>query len=439
MNSQHPEYLYPTQTKSWLYTLLYPWVSKGVDLFVDQLEVVGLENIPQEGPLMLIANHQNAMFDPLICCRVFPKQLHWLTRSDVFKNKMVASFLYKIHMLPIYREKDQVADQMERNEAVFKVCRERLSKGAVVAMFPEGSHRGKKQLMTPLKKGFARLAFSSIEKDARLMNLRIIPMALDYSTFTEYQPRILLKLGAPIVLKDYWELYTTDSNKAVSQLVKDAAEQLSGLMIDIRDDEHYASIMDLAPLFCNDNGEPSAVGYAQFQQFVKSWDTLEESKRQFYLRYHALLKEMKISASCVERGHMKKKWKVQLNFVVEWFPALLGRICFSPLYGFTEWFIKKKVKDELFYNSIRLAFYTFLMPFYALLLLVVAKLILPNLSGLEILMGGMFVIAIGLFVINWNKINRVNMDITAARYAQRKYPELWREAMGLRNQIKSNG
>ena len=46
-------------------------------------------------------------------------------------------------MLPIYREKDNVADQMERNEEVFKVCRERLSKGAVIAMFPEGSHRGK--------------------------------------------------------------------------------------------------------------------------------------------------------------------------------------------------------------------------------------------------------------------------------------------------------
>ena len=110
------EYKYPIQTSSWVYSFLYPWIAKGVDFFLHDLHVVGGKNIPPKGPLMLVANHQNAMFDPLICCRVFPRQLHWLTRSDVFKNKLIASFLQQIHMLPIYREKDNVENQMGKNE-----------------------------------------------------------------------------------------------------------------------------------------------------------------------------------------------------------------------------------------------------------------------------------------------------------------------------------
>jgi 1-acyl-sn-glycerol-3-phosphate acyltransferase len=437
MSKVNSSFLFPTKTTSWLYSVLYPWVAKGIDLFVDDLEVDGLQNIPKEGPLMLVANHQNAMFDPLICCRVFPRQLHWLTRSDVFKNKKIASFLHAIHMLPIYREKDNVADQMERNEEVFKVCRERLSKGAVIAMFPEGSHRGKKQLMTPLKKGFARLAFSSIEKDSRLMNLKVLPMALDYSSFVEYQPKILLKIGRPIPVRNFWDQYLEDQSKAINLLVKETSESLSSLMIDIRDNEHYDDLMLLSPLFSMPRSEKAILGFTRYQKFIQEWPSMSESAKSNCMRYLEIAHEMEIHPQSMVL-YSSRNWKIQIAYFVEWFPAALGRLIFGPLYFLTEKFIRKKVKDELFYNSIRLAFFTFLTPFYCLLIMGVIMSILPFRNSLEVMVGFLFLVAIGLFSISWNKTRRVRREINKAKRAQLQFPQLWQEAMELQSKIISH-
>ncbi len=69
-----PKSQYPLSKQSWLYSLIEPWVSNGLELFFDGFHVKGLEHIPKSGPIMLLANHQNAMIDPLICCRVVPHQ-----------------------------------------------------------------------------------------------------------------------------------------------------------------------------------------------------------------------------------------------------------------------------------------------------------------------------------------------------------------------------
>jgi 1-acyl-sn-glycerol-3-phosphate acyltransferase len=431
-------FLYPIKTISRWYSLLFPWVASGVDLFVSDLHINGLENIPGDGPVMLIANHQNAMLDPLICCRVFPRQLHWLTRSDVFKNKKVASFLHQIHMLPIYREKDNVSDQMQRNEEVFKVCRERLSNGAVIAMFPEGSHRGKKQLLTPLKKGFARLAFSSIQNDERLTSLKIVPMGLDYSHFLNYQPRLVLTIGKPISLSDFWPTYLEDENKAINQLVRAAHESLSEVMIDIRDDEHYQMLIDLEPLFWNDTTSSVQYGFQQYKQWTEEWLTYNEEERGLFVRYHHLLSNARISANEVERA-FSYGWRQRIGFWLECIPGIMGAALFYPMYAFAEWFIRKNIKDELFFNSIRLAIFTFLMPVYLLFLGAFTKLILPLLGPFDFLLGLLFIVSIGLFAISWNKKRSIWKDAQVGKKFANQHPAQWEEIKKVRNQIKKNG
>lgn len=431
-------FLYPIKTKSRVYSLLYPWVSSGVDLFVKELEVIGLENIPKDGPLMLIANHQNAMFDPLICCRVFPRQLHWLTRSDVFKNPKVAAFLHQIHMLPIYREKDNVADQMERNEEVFKVCRERLSKGAVIAMFPEGSHRGKKQLLTPLKKGFARLAFSSIQKDERLMNMKIVPMGLDYSDFLNYQPRLVLRIGEPILLSEFWPAYLEDQNKAINQLVRVANERLSSVMIDIRSDEDYQMLLDLEPLFWNDESGSTASGFEEYKQWTDQWPSMSEEEKAPYYQYHRMLVDDDLTAMQVERK-LSYNWRQQIWFWIESVPGIMGSFLYYPIYALAEWFIKKNIKDELFYNSIRLAIFTFLMPLYLLIIGAIGIITIPHLGVFDFGLGLLFIVSIGLFAISWSKKRWVRRDAMAGKKFAAQYPEKWDNLLIVRNQIKKNG
>ena len=55
-------------------------------------------------------------------------------------------------MLPVYRERDKVEGMFDKNDQIFKECYARIASGAVIALFPEGTHRGRKQLFQ-FKKG----------------------------------------------------------------------------------------------------------------------------------------------------------------------------------------------------------------------------------------------------------------------------------------------
>ena len=423
---------YPLSKQSWLYSLVYPWVSNGLELFFDGFHVKGLEHFPKSGPIMLVANHQNAMIDPLICCRVVPHQLHWLTRSDVFKSPSIARLLYRLNMLPIYREKDKVADQSQRNEAVFEVCRTRLSKGAVVSMFPEGSHRGKKQLMVPLKKGFARLAFSSIEHDPKLMDLKIVPMGLDYSDFYQKHPRLILEIGQPIALKDFWPDYLEDNNKAINNLIKSVHQSLSNLMVDIKDEEDYTVLEEMAPAFDDLKHEGVVEGWQHYRDFCNNYHEIEEVEKDEIRSYHKKVSDLNLTVKEVEMS-FKVSMKDWFFWILEFIPGRLGRLLFGPLSLFTENFIKKNVQDELFYNSIRYAFFTFLSPFYTVLIWFVLLALLPISGLMNQLMLLAVLISLGLFSISWSRYNLKIAAFFRIRRIKKSQANGWLELESVRN------
>ncbi|MFM2227059.1 MAG: hypothetical protein RL664_402 [Bacteroidota bacterium] len=159
--------------KSWVYEIFRIILVFGLRLFHRKFRVVGYENLKgSEIPTIVVGNHQNALLDPILCCSVITQQLHWLTRSDVFKPGFVSAFLSKANMLPVYREKDNVPDLRDRNEAIFQECYKRLNRGQWISLFPEGTHKGKKSLNTPLKKGIGRLIIGTFEANPNLQQIR---------------------------------------------------------------------------------------------------------------------------------------------------------------------------------------------------------------------------------------------------------------------------
>src|SRR2546425_12666894 len=51
---------------------LVRWV---LGLFYRRIDLVGLENIPESGPLIVAANHQNALVDPMLLLGLLPRRL----------------------------------------------------------------------------------------------------------------------------------------------------------------------------------------------------------------------------------------------------------------------------------------------------------------------------------------------------------------------------
>lgn len=93
--------------------------------------VHGLRNIPDTGPVLLIANHQSYFDPPLIGCWIGRRQVDFLARGNLFKFKPFAWLISTLHATPI--------KQGAGDTGAMKEVLKRLSEGRAMLIFPEGS------------------------------------------------------------------------------------------------------------------------------------------------------------------------------------------------------------------------------------------------------------------------------------------------------------
>ena len=127
-----------------------------VVLFVLGLNVRRRELLPEDGPAILVANH-NSHLDTLVMMSLLPlsklSSLRPVAAADYFlKTRAMAWFSLNIlRIIPIDRSR------ATRREDPLAACHEALNKREILILFPDGS-RGAPEEMTALKKGIAHLA-----------------------------------------------------------------------------------------------------------------------------------------------------------------------------------------------------------------------------------------------------------------------------------------
>lgn len=116
----------------------------------NRLEVCGLSNVPDEGPMIVASNHAS-FADPPLIGGVLPIRLRYLAKESLFRVPLLGFFIRTLGAVPVSRGNSQKAG------AVMKLLLALLKGGESVLLFPEGSRSADGRLK-PLEAGVAYLS-----------------------------------------------------------------------------------------------------------------------------------------------------------------------------------------------------------------------------------------------------------------------------------------
>jgi len=173
--------------------------------------------VPDEGPVLLVANHPNGLVDPILIGQTTKRPVHILSKAPLFDMPVIGTLVRGMRALPVYRVQDG-ADTAQ-NEATFAAIHEALGDGAVICIFPEGTSHDEPELLQ-LKTGAARMALGAEALRGFGLGVRIIPIGLVYRAKRRFRSRVACWIGEPIDAREYEELYAEDDREAVRRLTE---------------------------------------------------------------------------------------------------------------------------------------------------------------------------------------------------------------------------
>jgi len=75
-------------------------------LFFRRIDVEGSENVPQTGPLLLVANHSNALVDPLVLLDALGRPVTLTAKNVLAKSGFLAFLMRSLGVITFHRKQD---------------------------------------------------------------------------------------------------------------------------------------------------------------------------------------------------------------------------------------------------------------------------------------------------------------------------------------------
>ena len=241
-----------------------------VRLFYHRVDVVGAERVPESGPLVIVANHRNALVDPLILIATLPRILRPVAKAPLFRHPLLAPFLQLAGALPVHRRRDPGSDPAQ-NAAMFQAVAAALREGGAILIFPEGVSQPEPVLM-PLRTGVARMVLGT-EGDPGAPGTTLLPVGLTFHEPGTFRTGwALVLVGSPVSIDDYRALAAREPERAVRELTARVAESLRTLIVEIDDRETLRLAEGLeAVRRAEAEGAPGGIGAAASRAERVAW------------------------------------------------------------------------------------------------------------------------------------------------------------------------
>jgi 1-acyl-sn-glycerol-3-phosphate acyltransferase len=330
------------------------------NVFYRKVIVMGRENIKPDDHVIFAPNHQNALMDALAVLFTHKGQPIFLARADIFKRKTIASILYFLKILPVYRIRDGFSS-VKGNDEIFAKTIDVLKNKNGLVILPEGDHAGFRRLRQ-LKKGICRVAFQSDEATGFTLNIKIIPVGLEFSNYSRFRQVLTVAYGKPIEVSEFFDLYKVRPERALNELRSRLSDKMKGIMVHIESEEDYEAIDELRIMingrFSDDIRFPKLF---RDRILVNKLNLLKTSDQSLYKRICFLSIQVKEKAKELNTDYrLLEKKKHPLEWLIA---GIFGIVLTFPLfiYGniFNLTFLEipnlqiRKIKDPQFHSSIR--------------------------------------------------------------------------------------
>lgn len=209
------------------------WVIRVItNTFFRRIDVVNIERVPKDGPVIFAGNHPNALMDGwLLTAKCGRWPLHFMVNAKLWKYRLLAPVLDASGAVAVY-SRDETGGDVD-NEEAFARLYDVIESGNCMGIFPEGISHVESQL-TKLKTGAARIALAAAARGK--VRIEIIPVGLNYIHRHRFRSQVLIEFGEPIVIDDDWiQRYKLDERQTVRKLTDHLAEALTSVTLNAPD------------------------------------------------------------------------------------------------------------------------------------------------------------------------------------------------------------
>ncbi|HKO60633.1 MAG TPA: lysophospholipid acyltransferase family protein [Pyrinomonadaceae bacterium] len=313
-------------------------------VYFRRVEVVGLEHVPLDRPLIFVLNHPNALVDPAFLLCLAPRKVSFLAKAPLFHMPVLGYFVRVMDALPVYRHQDEGGD-VSKNTETFVAARKLLARGGTIGICPEGVSHDEKRLR-PIKTGAARIALGAVST-GEVTGLQIVPAGLYYTSKTKFRSEALLYFGKPIDVKpvalEEGDIPPRAEVRELSGRIEDA---LRGVMLDAHHEEALHTITRAEKIFsAGEEGDESLAQELQLQQrFINAYsillDRAPERLQRLVTRINRFEEElMQAGVDPDDLSPPKSTWSVFTHlisrvvlFLLLIGPAVIGFVVHYPAY-----------------------------------------------------------------------------------------------------------
>lgn len=206
------------------------WIA-GIALhwFYSDIRVVGQDRVPSNGPIIVAANHPNALVDALVAGWILPRRLSITAKATLVENPLLAILFRLVGIVPLRRLSDERKKEIEgtldpsRNEGAFEKVMHVLRQEGVVLIFPEGKSHNEPTL-APIRTGLARIALQARDGQG-IRGLKILPLGLKFQAKGDPNSVVIAEFGEPLNVDELRDFSVEQLTRLVEEKLREVAEE----------------------------------------------------------------------------------------------------------------------------------------------------------------------------------------------------------------------